>query len=122
MINILDDQRFNGSNRTSESLYTILAEEFISMVKNNTKLETDVGSGGKFTRFCVSYNFVFSIEEVKNNLRLLNNIFSDGKLFKNLWNCMYLSIFLTIFNSKLFQHMIGSMQSIRLQTVIVLNV
>ena len=82
LINILDNHTCDESNRRSLSLYNVLVNECRNMVKKKTNVETDVGSGGKFTRFTVSYNFLFSEKEVSENILLMNTLFSKSKLSK----------------------------------------
>ena len=65
------------------SLYADLAMECKKWMKNSN-LNTDVGSGGHFTRFVTSVNELFDENQVKEHILSMNIYFSEGKIVPNI--------------------------------------
>ena len=78
LLNILKDEDFY-KKKTYTSLYTSLMQYCIEF-HTNKNVKTDVGSGGHFTRFLVSFNHLYEEDEVKQHLVYMNICFSECKL------------------------------------------
>ena len=77
MINILKDEDYK-KKRGSKTLYTSLVQYCMKLNKHKIT-NTDVGSGGHFTRLLVSYNHLYHEEEVKQHIVTMNKCLSECK-------------------------------------------